>query len=182
MAIPLILAIDPGNVKTGWVLYDPVEHAVLFYGDEENEVVKQQMQRWPYAIMAIEMMRARGMPTANEEMETLVWIGRFIEAWGKQEHRVFRSDVKLHLCGSVKAKDANVRQAIIDLFPASGGGKVRQIGTKKLPGPLFGIAGDMWSALGIAITAAHQLKEKSHAIASAADRRSAPRSRPRVRI
>ena len=41
--------------------------------------------------------------------------------------RVKRSAVKLHQCGSNRAKDANVRQALID--------KMGPPGTKKAPGP-----------------------------------------------
>jgi hypothetical protein len=61
--------------------------------------------------------------------------------------------VKLHLCGTNKAKDANVRQALLDMFPRTGGGAVPQVGTKKEPGPLYGISTHAWPALGVAITA-----------------------------
>jgi hypothetical protein len=59
-----------------------------------------------------------------------------------------RATVKAHLCRSAKAKDSNVRQALIDLF----GGKENAIGTKKTPGPLYGISGDVWAALAVAVT------------------------------
>ena len=58
----------------------------------------------------------------------------------------------MHLCGNNSAKDSNVRQALIDRFPRSGGGKTPQIGTKGDPGPLYGIKKDEWAALGVAIT------------------------------
>ena len=49
--------------------------------------------------------------------------------------------------------DPNVRQAIIDLFPPTGGGKCAQIGTKGQPGPLYGVSSHAWPALGVALTA-----------------------------
>ncbi|MGH7470493.1 MAG: hypothetical protein ACRENP_21315 [Longimicrobiales bacterium] len=55
----------------------------------------------------------------------------------------------MHLCKNPKAKDQNIRQALIDLLGAPG--------TKKNPGPTYGISGDAWSALAIAVTARDQL-------------------------
>ena len=66
---------------------------------------------------------------------------------------VYRHEVKLHLCGSARAKDANVRQALIDRF---GPGKELAIGRKAAPGPLYGMTGDCWAALGVAVTDADQ--------------------------
>ncbi|MNY62967.1 hypothetical protein D3C86_1998680 [compost metagenome] len=67
--------------------------------------------------------------------------------------------MKLHLCKTPRAKDANVRQALLDMFPRTGGGKTPQIGTKAQPGPLFGVSSHAWAALGVAVTAAHQIRE-----------------------
>jgi hypothetical protein len=78
--------------------------------------------------------------------ETCVWIGRFIEAWARfadvlshGPRLVYRKDVKLRLCGTVKAKDPNVRQALLDLYggenKAIGGKKCQQCKGKKWIGP-----------------------------------------------
>ena len=61
--------------------------------------------------------------------------------------------VCMHLCKNNRAKDGNVRQAILDRYPATGGGKNPQVGTKKAPGPLYGVSGHAWQALAVAITA-----------------------------
>jgi len=83
--------------------------------------------------------------------DTCVWIGRFLEACFTPGHNkpvlVYRRDVKLHFCHDSRAKDSNIRQAILDKF----GGRAAAIGKKKTPGPLYGIKGDMWSALAIAL-------------------------------
>jgi hypothetical protein len=78
-----------------------------------------------------------------------------MQAWRnpKAVRLIYRRDVKLRLCGTVKAKDANVRQALIDMFPKTGGGKIPQIGTKAQPGPLYGVASHAWAAVAVAVTA-----------------------------
>lgn len=105
--------------------------------------------------LAIEMIASYGMPVGREVFETCLWIGRFVQAWHSPEdvELIYRKDVKMHLCGTPRAKDQNVRQALIDLFPATGGGKTPQIGTVKQPGPLYGVSTHAWPALGVAITA-----------------------------
>lgn len=91
------------------------------------------------------------MPVGKEVFDTCLWIGRFMETWSSQCQLVYRKDIKIHLCGTVRAKDANVRQALIDRHEPTGGGKVPQIGTKQKPGPLYGIKKDVWSALAVAV-------------------------------
>lgn len=152
----MILAIDPGTAESGWVLYG--DGRVHDSGVMKNaDVVRWLAYRSAAdgARLAIEMIASYGMPVGREVFETCVWIGRFKQAWHDPEDvtLVYRKDVKLHLCGSPRAKDPNVRQALIDLFPAVGGGKTPQIGTKGQPGPLYGVTSHAWPALGVAITA-----------------------------
>jgi hypothetical protein len=164
----LILAIDPGSEQSGWVFFDG--ERVVDSGVAANVTALSWLReggtmRWPNpsfpagTLLAIEMMLARGMPTSNDEFRTLVWIGRFQQAWHDPDavRLVYRKDVKMHLCGSMRAKDPNVRAALIELFPATGGGKTPQIGTKGQPGPLYGVSSHAWPALGVAITARHQM-------------------------
>lgn len=135
--VPRHLAIDPGNRKSGWVLFssNPVEPGGVWvedYGDDDNDALRCMFPEWANRgtldCLCIEMMRARGMPTANEELEACVQIGRFLQAWpGQRWSYVFRQDVKLTLCGQARAKDPNVRQALIDLW----GGEARAIGGKR---------------------------------------------------
>jgi hypothetical protein len=110
------------------------------------------------SILAVEMIASYGMPVGREVFETCVWIGRFVQHWtnhtnGGPYRLVYRSEVKIHVCGTQRAKDGNVRQALIDMFPPAGGGKVPQIGTKPEPGPLYGVTSHAWQALGVAVTA-----------------------------
>ncbi len=77
-------------------------------------------------------------------------IGRIEQAAGNVD-RVFRREVKLALCNSMQAKDANVRRALLDMYPATGGGKTPQVGTKGKPGPLYGVKSHAWAALGVGV-------------------------------
>ena len=159
-----VLAIDPGTTESGWCLLDG--GIVVMSGVMANADVVAMLavgSKGPYTL-AIEMIASYGMAVGREVFETCIWIGRFIQAWHSPDdvHLVYRRDVKLHLCGTNQAKDANVRQAVLDLFPRTGGGKTPQVGTKKQPGPLYGVTSHAWSALAVALTARHQL-ERAHA-------------------
>lgn len=154
-----VFAIDPGTRESGYVVYDG--ERVLEGGVLENNTMLRHVRSGQYdgGRLAIEMIASYGMAVGREVFETCLWIGRFQQAWHTPEdvELVYRKDVKLHLCGTPRAKDPNVRQALIDLFPAVGGGKCPQIGTKGLPGPLYGVSSHAWPALGVAVTARHRL-------------------------
>jgi len=145
-----ILAIDPGNKQSGWCLFDG--ERVHDSGVLDNDEMLGRVMLHRDKTLAIEMIASYGMAVGCEVFETCVWVGRFLQAHGRDVRLVYRKDVKMHLCHSMRAKDGNIRQAIIDLFPATGGGKVPQIGTKAKPGPLYGVSSHAWPALGVAIT------------------------------
>ena len=67
------------------------------------------------ADVAIEMIAGMGMTVGQEVFDTCVWIGRFWQTvlWqaGYGPTQIFRREEKLDLCGSLSAKDANIRQA-----------------------------------------------------------------------
>jgi hypothetical protein len=149
-----ILAIDPGNEESAWAY---VNHGVLdgAYKGSNAQLLDVLSEHDPeaYDALAIEMIASYGMALGKEVFETCVWIGRFWEAWerhGGTVKLIYRKQVKLHLCETTKANDSNIRAALIDRF---GPGKAKAIGTKKSPGPLYGIKGDEWSALAVALTA-----------------------------
>jgi hypothetical protein len=57
---------------------------------------------------------------------------------------VYRHQVKMHICGHPRAKDSNIRQALID--------KLGPVGTKAAPGPLYGVKSHAWAAVAVAVT------------------------------
>lgn len=69
-----------------------------------------------------------------------------------------RQQVKRYLVGRSACGDPQVRGSLIERF---GPTKELAVGTKKAPGPLYGISGHHWAALAVAVTAsdAIQLEE-----------------------
>lgn len=155
----LILAIDPGPEKSGWCLLNS-SRVVLGSGVAMNAEMLESVSSTGADKVVCEGIASYGMPVGKETFETCIWIGRFQQAFRAPDefHLIYRKDVKLFLCGSLKAKDSNIRQAILDLFPRTGGGKTPQIGTKSQPGPLFGVSTHAWSALAVALTAQGRAK------------------------
>lgn len=139
-----VIAIDPGPTESALVVLDGKD--VLDARFMSNEDVLYDLRIWEKTDpMVIEMIACYGMAVGSETFETCVWIGRFMQAYGAEHtHRLTRGEIKLHLCHSVRAKDANVRQALIDRFGV--------VGTKKNPGPLYGISNHLWAALAVAVT------------------------------
>lgn len=141
-----ILAIDPGTSKSGVVMTR--NGRVVLAGVYANLDVLHMIRTETDAdVLAIEMIASYGMAVGAEVFETCVWIGRFQQSWRSPEsvRLVYRKDVKLHLCGTPRAKDPNIRQALIDKLGAPG--------TKKSPGATFGVSSHAWAALAVAVTA-----------------------------
>lgn len=153
----IVLAIDPGSALSAFVLYDTDIGMPCGFGKVANlDLLGRVAGRGSFNSLlgaspdhlAIEMIASYGMPVGAEVFDTCVWIGRFVEAWRKPHTRVYRKDVKLHLCGQPRAKDSNIRQALIDRY----GGKDAAIGRKNARGPLHGMSADVWAALAVAVT------------------------------
>jgi hypothetical protein len=155
-----ILAIDPGYEQSAVVRLDGGR--VTFAETSPNQTVLDSFANgmWAYSdLILIEQIASYGMPVGREVFETVYWSGRFhqqVEAiWGPGQatipipvHRLPRKTVVTQICGSARAKDANVRQALIDRY---GGSKAEAVGTKAKPGPLYGVHGDQWAALALAV-------------------------------
>lgn len=166
-ATRITVGIDPGPRESAYVVWDGAR--VIQSGDLPNGELAEYLDSASDGVaVACEWIESFGMAVGREVFETVFAIGTF------SQHAVLRlvprRDVKLHLCASPRAKDGNIRQALIDRFGA--------VGTKKTPGPLFGIAGHRWAALAVAVTA-HDLAATDH---EATFHRSSEGARTTVRI
>lgn len=155
-----ILAIDPGNAQSAFVLLDAGTLEPIQAGIVENGALVQVIAEHPdkdATAFAIEMVASYGMPVGAEIFETVFWIGRFYAAAGlyHSRSRIFRIDVKMHLCHNSRAKDSNVRQALIDRFGP--------VGTKKAPGWFYGFKADMWAAYAVGVTYADNINMTTYA-------------------
>lgn len=155
----MILAIDPGNERSAWCeLLDgaPQRYSIQLNADI-CDMLRGRLYDWrPEShSLCIEAIASYGMAVGKEVFDTCRWIGRFQEAWENRHgvvRLVYRREVKLYLCESARANDANIRAAIIDRY---GPGKEKAVGRKAARGPLYGLKGDEWSALAVALTAAN---------------------------
>lgn len=162
-----ILAIDPGTLKSGWVIYDTKKHTVIDKGITDNYALKifiksSIVNENQISSVAIEMIASYGMAVGREVFETCLFIGQLMQLMDDHHipcQLIYRREVKDLICYNGKAKDKDIRQALIDEFPREGGGKQPQIGTKKEPGRLYGITSHIWAALGVAITHAKKLNK-----------------------
>jgi len=143
-----IMALDPGTTHSAWVYL--VCGIPLSWGKQPNEEVLTKLKASPLGdeLLAVEAVASYGMPVGAEVFETVFWSGRFVQAYDGPHVRVYRREVKLHLCASPKANDASIRCAILDRF----GGKEAAIGRKASPGPLYGVKADVWAALAVGLT------------------------------
>jgi len=146
-----IIGIDPGPERSAAVALD--ERGIPVWGGvDDNAILLGKLKVVPpNVVIAIERVVCYGMPVGSSVLDMCVWIGRFIEAAqcpGRTIHQIPQSQVRSALCHSSRAKDSNIRQALIDRY-----GGEQAIGKKAAPGPLHGITGHMWSALAVAVTA-----------------------------
>lgn len=139
-----VLAIDPGTHESGFVLFNG---AVVSSGVMDNTDLLKIVRDDNSDVLAIEKIVSYGSAVGQETFDTCIWIGRYMEAWGVPEDVLLipRRKIKAHVCGPGKWGDPDVRKALIAL--------VGPQGTKKEPGPTFGVKSHAWSALGVAVTA-----------------------------
>lgn len=156
----MILAIDPGNIESGVVIIDEITLKPNFAEKMNNEelincIYEKNEYFSKYYYVAIEMVASYGMAVGKTVFDTCVWIGRLQEAIrnvypGVDIELIYRKDEKMNLCNSMKAKDSNIVQALIDRFAPNTPNKGK--GTKKEPGWFYGFKKDIWQAYAVAVT------------------------------
>ena len=154
-----LMGIDPGPTKSAYVIWDG--QRILAKSIDENNLllhcllnpaVYWDAATWPDALV-IEQIKSYGMTVSDSIFETVYWSGRFCQAWGDRGFfdRYPRMTIKMHLCHNSRAKDANIRQALID--------RLGEPGKKKSPGITYGVHADEWQALALAVTAWDEIME-----------------------
>lgn len=184
----IVVGIDPGTSKSAVVVWDGKhvrDHQylenmdMLGYLDKCKRMYRAPGEGVPH--LAVEWIQNYGMEIGQSTVVTIFWTGRFWERWGDTltSHQVLRKEVCSNLCHSGRAKDKNIRRALIDRF----GGDEVAIGGKKCqnckgkgwsgvgrptckecggtgyehpPGIFSGISQHKWAALGVAVTLADE--------------------------
>ncbi len=139
-----ILAIDPGPEQSALVIWHGDK--IGFADKMPNVHAVNYLRCIQPGLVVCERVESYGMPVGREVFETCFWTGRFwqIVAGCGCFHLVPRREVKMHLCGQARAKDSNIRQALIDRFGPPG--------TKKAQGLTYGLKADLWQAFALAVT------------------------------
>ena len=146
-----LLAIDPGTTESAYVTWDGKE--IISKAKVRNRIMLDVIDSGPIGeLVVIEQVKSYGMAVGESIFETVFWSGRFAEiaSQGGKFDRMPRMDVKMHLCHSPRAKDANITQALIDRFAPNTRNKGK--GVKADPGFFYGFKSDIWAAFALAVT------------------------------
>ncbi len=141
---PYCLAIDPGTEQSACVLMDK-DLNIIHHNIVDNYNMLTKIDVCQNSRVICEEIESFGMPVGKEMFRTVRWIGRFEQLCHANSipfELVSRKTIKAYWCGSTRATEANVWQAMVDLWGSPG--------TKKEPGKLYGIKSHERSALAIA--------------------------------
>jgi hypothetical protein len=141
--------VDPGSELSAYVILH--DGNIAAFGKITNEQMLAMIGDMDCDRLVIEQIRGFGIVAGNTIFDTCVWTGRLAGAFGwSLTDWLPRKTIVGHLCGTGKAGDAAVREALAYRygFPDLKAAK----GTRKAPGPLAGFADDMYSALAVALT------------------------------
>lgn len=141
-----ILAIDPGTTHSGvveWANGISYCNAAMENGEL---MIRLREGAWAGSRIVCEWIQFMGMKAGREVFETCRFVGRIEEiaaSRGVTVEYIQRPTIKTRLCGTPRAKDPNVRAALID--------RLGPVGTRKCPGPLYGVSSHAWASLAVAI-------------------------------
>ena len=132
----LVIGIDAGKDQSGIVYFDADDALLVYTGVLPNDYIEHLLEDTDYSNttnkphLAMEWISNYGMAVGQTTFMTCYQVGRFSKCnKNLSVNLITRPEVKLALCNSMKAKDSNVRQQLIDMY----GGREKAIGGKKCP-------------------------------------------------
>lgn len=154
----MILAIDPGTKRIGMVIIDektdPPRLVRAYRPDDVDEELVYTvicMARTEGFHVVVERVQAQGVAGASviETADQAGYIRGICKALGYTCHRMYRREVKRYLdCAG--GKDADVAARVREIM-AGTSDRRQAVGTKKAPGPCYGLSKDAWQAAGLAL-------------------------------
>lgn len=158
--VGVILAIDPGNEQSAFCLMNAYTYRPLVHGKVDNKELLRLIDTMAFHVAVIERVSCFGMPVGRDVFDTCEWIGRFAQAFDERMipvDYIYRPEEKINLCYSAKAKDANIKAALIERFAQHDykNGK----GTKTNPDWFYGFSADRWAAYAVGCTWLDKQKE-----------------------
>jgi len=156
----IIIGVDPGPTSSGQVVVDgAIFPPIVLESNDEIEEKDLLITKYKAKIVVSEWIVSYSSAIGFSVLDTARLVGRIEEragVKGMEFHKLTRPQVGLELTGKSTPKKAQVNEAIRELYremkPDSlGGGKNAVVGTKKHPGPLYGIKSHAWDALAVVI-------------------------------
>lgn len=150
----LIIGIDPGPETSGVVVYDLSSGRLTHCdGAVGLDALRSLLDGLGPTSAVVACERTSAGPASGEVVLTTEVVGRIAEMCHARKldcTLYYRREVlKTLACSGSGSHDSQVRHALIEMF---GSTKAAAVGTKKAPGPLYGIATHAWQALGVAVT------------------------------
>lgn len=168
----IVLGIDPGPITSGVVVYDSEARRVLYASKAATAVGLEDGARYagrettpdgrvtvgPRRIDVVLIERPAcmgplGAGKVGHMLDTAWAAGGLERRWlhtGHRVHTMTRREVlrDLGVLSGKGSADSRVRAACI---ADHGGSKTVAVGTKKAPGPLYGVSSHAWQALGLVL-------------------------------
>lgn len=148
----VVFAIDPGNLLSAFAIVDTTSYYPIKFAKCANVEIKQEMIEFikstPYPIIIIETMVSMGGSVGATVFDTCIFIGRLTElaeSLGASVHYINRRQEKIELVGSMRAKDSDIRRALINRLAVFD--KVNGKGTSDHRDVFWGMAGDCWQSM-----------------------------------
>lgn len=119
--VNIILAFDPGNEETGWVISLEDNSKLIYKNKEKNfdcyNKVKEFLKNKEYNIIkvGIEYPSSYGMVTNQTLLDTCTFCGILCQlflSYNIKPELIFRKSIKMFLNGSVRAKDSEVNSRV----------------------------------------------------------------------
>lgn len=163
----VVLGLDPSEKRVGLVVYDtglrvalasavlPLEDALRIVragqvGAEDPVRMRGDLLSARWSVVVVERFRSQGKINSDiirgiEASGMLFEAARAGIVEGGSVDWLFRLDVCRELHVSGKGKDSQIIDRCCEMH---GGSRSVARGLKKSPGPLYGVSGDAWQALG----------------------------------
>lgn len=149
----MILALDVGTTESAYCLVESKTYKPIDFGKIDNEELLIKVKTTEYSKLVYEEFQCYGMAVGESTIKSITWNGRYIQSALDRNipaYPIYRREEKMNLCGSMRAKDSNIRQALIDRFAKHDfkNGK----GTKNNKDWFYGFKLDVWAAYACGIT------------------------------
>ena len=149
----MILALDVGTTESAYCLVESKTYKPIDFGKIDNNELLEKVKTMGYSKLIYEEFQSYGMPIGESTIKSITWNGRYIQSALDRNipvYPIYRREEKMNLCGSMRAKDSNIRQALIDRFAKHDfkNGK----GTKNNKDWFYGFKLDVWAAYACGIT------------------------------